>query len=620
MSGQRAAENVDLFFEPGFFSIVPPRLAKNHWIDGDRVRFHLGFAEKMGGWEYVPLLQGAVTPAQYIGTARAVHDWSSLDTQQWIAIATNKKLYLVNNGRLYDITPLRKTSNVTNVITTTNASNIVTITDTDHRADVGDYVTIVGASAVGGITIDGSYEIKSIPVGGNSFTIQHSVAASSGATGGGSFSIQYDISAGLDSNGELLGYGTGAYGAETYGTPRTAGTGITARLRTWSLENWGEDLVASYTDGEIFHWDRTSGPNSRARLIQNAPKSVQRILVNPENRHLIALGGQLNNTESDPMRVRWCSQEDFDTWNVDPDDTSNTAGSKRLDYGSRLITAIKTRKANYIWSDTQMYVMQFVGPNDIFGFDPVGTCKIVGPNAAIDANGVVYFMAHDNFYLYDGVLQQLPSAVWNVLFKDAATRIDREQLEKVHASTYLSKNEVKWLYASEAGTGECDRYVIYNYALQCWYYGTESRTAYRDISEAISGNVKDPYGVNGGYLYRHEVGMDQVEASGTTAQAWYLRSADLSRGGSDRFQLLNKLTPEWQRLNGNITITGYSKQKPNQAAYTAKGPYTHADTDDEYDLRVRGPQISIKLAGNVLTQDMRLGNFQALVTMYGQRG
>jgi hypothetical protein len=620
MSGPRAAEERDLFFEPGFFTNSTRRMAKNRWVDGDRIRFHMGMPEKILGWEYIPLQQGSVQNATYIGLARALHDWSSLDDQKWIAIGTHKKLYLANSGRLYDITPLRKTSNVSGAITTTNASAVVTLTDVDHRAEVGDYVTIIGASAVGGITLSGSYEILTVGANGNTFTVTHSAPASSGASGGGTFSIEYDISAGLASNGELLGYGTGDYGEGTYGTPRTAGLGIQARLRSWSLDNWGEDLIASYNDGEIFHWDRTSGPNSRARLIQNAPKEVQRILVNPENRHLIAFGAQFQNGEADPMRVRWCSQEDFDIWVPDPDDTTNTAGSKRLDFGSRLITAIKSRKQNYIWSDTQMYAMQFVGPNEVFGFDPLGSCKIAGPNAAVDVDGLVFFIAHDNFYRYDGVLTTLPCEVWNTVFKNTATRIDRTQMEKVYCSAYQSRTEVRWDYPSEAGAGECDRYVIYNYGENVWYFGSATRTAYHDISEATSSTMKQPYGVHGGYLYRHEQGFDQVEVAGTTAQTWFLLSGDLSIGGSDKIMLLNNLVPDFERLNGNISVSVFAKQKPRQAAYTQKGPYTFADTAEDYDIRARGPQLALRLGGAALAQDMRLGIFQALVTLYGSRG
>jgi hypothetical protein len=626
MTGRRAAELKDLLFEPGFFTVTTPRAARNRWIDGDRIRFFQGYPEKMLGWQYISLTQGSTTDATYIGIARALHDWASLDKQQWIAIGTHVKLYLANSSRLYDITPLRKTSNVSGALATTNGSATVTVTDNDHRAEPGDYVTIVGAAAVAGITVAGSYQVQTVGGGGNTFTITHSAPANAATTGGGTFSIEYDIAAGLASNGEKLGYGTGLYGAGTYGTPRPAGQGLRARMRTWSLDNWGEDLVASYNDGEIYHWDRTSGPNSRARLLQNAPKQVQRILVNPENRHLIAFGAQFQNGEADPMRIRWCSQEDFDTWVPDPDDTSNTAGSKRLDHGSRLVTAIKTRKTNYCWSDTQMYNVPFVGPNETFGAEPLGSCQIIGPNAAVDADGIVYFMAHDNFYVYDGVLRVLPCAVWDTVFgkgaENAATRIDKEQVEKVFGSTFLSRNEIRWEYASEAGSGECDRYVIYNTGLDCWYFGSMTRTAYHDISEAAGLNgVKAPYAVYGGYLYRQETGLDQVEQVGTTAQSWYIRSADLSVGGSDRIVLINNIVPEYKRLNGDVSVSVFTKQKPMQAAYTQKGPYTFAATAEDYDIRARGPQIALRVSGSALAQDMRMGIFQVLPTLsVGSRG
>lgn len=610
MSGPRAAKYKDLRFEPGFFTNDTPRGSPNRWKDGNWVRFDRGLPEKMGGYARIPLT--GENSGIYTGVARALHDWASLDGQQWISIGTSCKLYLVNNAKLYDITPRRKSSTLTNPFGTTNGSPLVVVTDPNHRAEPGDHIRIFGGTAVGGLTLSGSYDVASV-IGPNSYRINAGSNASSTATGGGDVSIEYDIACGLGSNGELLGYGTGLYGAGTYGTPRTAGQGIQTKLRTWSFDNWGEDLVASPSGGGLYWWDRTTGSNSRATLVQEAPSQIQRILVNPENRILIALGCTSLTGQPDKMLVRWCSQENFNDWTAS---TTNLAGGKRLDYGSEIITGIRSRGQNLIWTDTQLYGMEFVGAPFVFAFRPLGTCSIMGPNAAIDDNGIVYFMGVDDFFTYDGVLSPMPCDVHTYVFGD----FDRTQADKVYCSTYRRKGEIRWEYPSESGTGENDRYVVFNRNLNCWYYGTITRTAYHDVSRAISGSMTNPYGVNNGRLYQHEQGTDDVDGVTTTVKAWFLESYDISIEGSDSFFLINSLVPDYDQISGAHNLYIKKKRRPQQAAYQTRGPYTVSGTIDFIDARARSSQMALRFENGLLAgQHFRMGKWQALATPYGGR-
>lgn len=605
--GPRAAKLTNLAFQPGFYTNNTPRDSKGRWVDGNRVRFSKGSPEKMRGWE-AQTLTGDYNGV-YQGVARAVHDWTSLDNQQWIAIGTHTKLFLVNNGKLFDITPLRKTSNLMDPLSTTLGSPLVKITDPDHRAEVGDTVTVSGATAVGGITLNGPYYIDSL-AGVNAYYVRALSNATSTVGGGGSMTIDYDIRIGLPENGELLGYGTGPYGAGTYGTARPVGSGSPGIMRIWSLDNWGEDLMASPNDGALYLWDRVKGPNSRATLIPNAPDSIQRILVNPENRFLVALGCTTVDGSPDKMEVRWCSEENFNDW-VASD--TNSAGGKRLDYGSKIITGISTHGRIIVWTDLQLYGMDFIGAPLYFGFQPLGDCSIVGPNAAIDVNGVIFFWGFDDFFIYDGTLRVIPCDVWTHVFSN----FDRTQAEKVYASTYRKKGEVRWDYEDEEGNGH---YVIYNYVENCWYYGDMDRTAYHDISRSITGYLTNPYGLNNGTLYKHEFGTDEVEASSTNVMSWFMQSNDLSLGGSDTPFLITQLVPDYDLLEGDHIVTLTTRRFPNAADFETRGPYALNSDTERIDVRARGSQTSLLLeSGTEEGQDFRMGIWQARAVPHGGR-
>lgn len=615
MAGERKARDNDLPYQPGVVTNVPPRDAIGRFKDSNRIRWFKGLPEKIGGWVR-QTLGGKVT---YIGIARALHDWTSLDTQKWVAIGTNCKLYLVNNEVLYDVTPMRKASNTVDSLSVTLGSPIITVHDPDHRANEGDHITLIASAAIGGFEVNGSYDIDEV-IDPDTYTVTFSQNFSSTATGGGFVTVEYDVSCGLPYNGELLGYGTGVYSAGTYGTPRAVGTGVPARMRTWSLDNWGEDLVGAYSDGELYWWDRTNGPNSRAQLVSAAPTGIQRMLVNPENRHIILLGCSGLDGIFDPMRVRWCSQEDLNTWIPTQE---NTAGGKRLDYGSRLVTGIRSRTQNLIWTDSQLYAMQYVGAPYVFGFNPLGACKIVGPNAAIDVNGTVYFMVFNDFMVYDGTLRVLPCEVHTRVFGDADRAIegdfDETQAEGVYCSSYMAKNEVTWFYPTRTGG---IRYVTLNYSADnpCWYFGEMTRTAYRDGQEILPGKRTNPYGVNNGYLYLHETGKNEVEGATITPQDWWLETYDNHAGGSDAVVLMHRMVPNFSRITGEMRMRLYLKAYPMESAYRERGPFTVSAATPTIDARAKAAQLAIRWeSAGGLDEDFRMGMWQINGTPYGGR-
>lgn len=650
-----------------------------------------------------PAVDPTYLPTTYLGIARDLHDWASIDGQFWIAIGTHLKLYVVNQATLYDITPDRKTSNVMNALTTTNASNVVTVVDPGHQANTGDFVDITGATAVGGVTVNGDYQI--VVVDPSSYTILAASNATSGATGGGSFSITYEIPAGLPANGELLGYGTYLYGALTYGTPRPVGTGVFARMRTWSLDNYGQDLIASQSDGEIYWWQKNSGPNSPAAIIPAAPQGCQRVLVDAQQRVIIALGCTDVTSTYDAMLIRWCSFDDITDW-VPTD--QNTAGDDLLTAGSRIITGLKTKGQNLIFTDTTLYRMVFVGSPDIYDVIPAGQVTIVGPNAAVDVDGVAYMMGFDNIYNYSGTLNLQSCDVWETVFDpNVPTSLDRTQSEGVVTYTYEPKTEITWLYPSIGGkftvtftagiaqgatsatlatpwTGETglynlqfadqeaqvvvltknqttatwglpltaavagtatsignDRYVTFNWEDGTWYAGGWYRTCAQGRAPAMNGY---PYGVNAGYLYQHEIGTDAVEASGTNAIGWFMKSLDITIGGakseytmggsdsrfvvggSDAHLLLRSMLPDWVYMTGEMNLTVSTKDRPQDPSYVVSGPVAFSESTDQIDIDAHGSQLVIQLdnftAGGgepSLGSSFRAGIFQGLATPYAKR-
>lgn len=616
MAGSRASEERTLDFLPGFFTNYSARDAVSRWKDGNWVRWHKGLVEKMGGYERMTIT--GYNSGVYQGVARALHDWSSLDSQQWIALGTNCKLHIVNNGTLYDITPIRKSSNVVDPFTTTLGSAVVLVVDPDHRAEPGDHVFITAASAVGGLTLSGDYEITSV-VGVNSYQITASSNATSGATGGGGTTISYNIYCGLASNGEALGWGTGEFGEGTWGTPRVPGTGIPKKLRIWSLAQFGEDLLANPSEGALYWWDRTTGPNARATVVKNAPSSILRIVVEADARIVVAIGCTTLSGTFDPMQIRWCSQENFNDWIPT---VENTAGGQRLGVGSRLVTGINSNSTILIWSNEQLYTLDYVGAPLQFLPSKKGKTFIVGPNAAVDANGVAYWMSFDEFQRFDGVIDTLPCDVHSYVFgKNSPNRLDKTQAEKVTASYFQAKNEIRWEYPSVAGSGEVDRYVIFNPEMKCWYYGAISRTAYRGVSEAVDGYMQYPYGASGGYLYTHEIGTDSVDGTETVIP-WHLTSYDMNIGSSSKFFIVNSITPvadEETSISGDMLLTLFKKRKP-QSAYETRGPYTFNEDSESVDVRCRGSQVAMKLSNGVeLGQDFRLGKWLLEVSPDGGR-
>jgi hypothetical protein len=500
--GKRAVPFEPLEMPPGIFTEETNAGAVRRWKIGDNARWDSSQPQKVGGFIRRLLSDIDGLDAEYMGKARAYHEWESLDGQSWIAFGTACKLYLISADVLYDITPLRRQVYLVGAITTQNGSSIVTVNDPLNDAQEGDHFTVSGGTAVGGITIPaGEYDVASV-IDPNNFTFDTGIVATSSTTGGGTMTFRYDISCGLESDGFLYGYGVGDYGEETYGTPRSSST-YRGYARIWSLDNWGEDLMASPNGDTLYIWKHNTGPQSKAEAVVGAPANIEHMLVGPDNLHVIALGANLASTGvQDRMFVRWNAQNDYNDWVAT---STNDAGSKRLDVGSRLITGVKTNRQILLYTDKAVYVVSFIGGSDVYDIVLAGRAPVImSPNSAVDVDGTVYSMMEDDFYIFDGTLRVLDCDVKSYVFGDAENvGLNFDQRSKVTVRLVREFNEIWWSYPRGSET-ENSAAVIYNYYRKCWYLSSIPR----EIGGDVTSYYRKPVALYDGKLWIHETGVD----------------------------------------------------------------------------------------------------------------
>jgi hypothetical protein len=572
MAGNRQANMIDMQLQPGLYMQRSKRQALGRYTDGNNVRWYRGLPQKHGGFQETLLVDENGTRVWYKGHARSCKTWDSLDGQNWIAFGTEYKLYVVNNGQLYDITPIRKTTTIVNGFSVVAGQLTITVTDPGHDAQEDDFVTFQGASAFANINLNKEFQISAVP-DLDHYVIVIDVPASATVTnGGGTVLANYDWPSGLVSDGTLTGYGTGQYGEDTYGTARTDST-YGGYARIWSLDNWGEDLLASPNGDALFWWQRQLGPDSHAIIRPTAPANIERMLVGPDDRHVIALGTNLLSEDitsvtgqQDRMFVRWCTGDNFDDWV--PQETAaetNDAGSKRLDLGSRLITACKTRTSVLIFSDEGLYNTALTGGLDVYSITPLGSSvRIISANAAVDVAGVVFLMHTKGFGKFDGTYQDIPCDIADFIFgSDKSPVLNRQMASKIYAEVRLDYFEVRWHFCS-LDSEENDRVAIFNWQMQCWYVS--------DIARECSMDKNVFYGVPIGFselgMWQEETGQDagteeplfnyletwEGEISTTDQHSIPQTSTIWGQSSGQWLLLVHSVFPDFKELEGSLTL------------------------------------------------------------------
>jgi hypothetical protein len=551
-----------LQFKPGVNQEITSYSNEGGWRDCDKIRFRFGYPEKIGGWE-------KYSSATYLGSARALHNWIALDGSNYLGVGTHLKYYIEEGQAFSDITPIRSTTGAGDAtFAATNGSAVITVTDSSHGAVENDFVTFSSAASLGGnitaAVLNVEHQITQI-VDANSYKITASATASGSDSGnGGSNTVAaYQINVGLDSVVGGTGWGAGTWGRGAWGSAEPNGLTTTTEIRLWSHDNFGEDLLINARDSNIFYWDRTNNLSTRAIELstisgtkRSVPTIAKQILVSDQDRHVIAFGcdglnssntaAQGNGTQ-DPLLIRFSSQEDPIDWYPT---ATNTAGDIRLGAGSTFVQAVETKREILVWTDTALNSMRFIGPPFTFGLQQLASnITIMGPNAAVATEDVVFWMGIDNFYVYAGQTQQLPCTVKNKVFLD----FNFSQTTKVIAGVNSEFSEVFWFYPS-AASNDNDRYVVYNYGEKVWYFGTMSRSAWLD-----RGVRQYPIAAESSYLYNHELGYDDDGS----AMNSFIESAALDIEDGDRFVYINKVIPD-------LTFTGSTNLSSPQATFTVK--------------------------------------------------
>ena len=601
--------------------------AEGGWIDADNVRFRYGLPEKIGGWEEFTTL------TQYlVGMASEVFTWNNLVGIPYAMVGTDRKLYVLTGGIYYDITPIRLTTAAGDVtFAASTGSPILTVTDTSHGAIQGDFVTFSGATTLGGnITaaiLNSEYEITSI-VTANSYTITAPVNATAGDSGNGGGSVvgAYQITIGSDVNYFDFGWGVGPWGGGSWGTPRAPGTGIALFSRVWQFDNYGEDVVCQLVNGTPYYWELSLGTSTRAVVLAGAPGKNTFALLSTPDRHLVCLGTETtlgDPTSQDPMFVRFSNQEDITSF---VESATNTAGGQRLSDGSTIKTAIRSRGQILILTDSSLHGMQYIGPPYTFGFQQLSAnCGCIGPHAAIDVNGVAFWMGTDAFYVFDGTVKKLACTVQDYVFKD----MNQVQGTKNFVGLNSQFNEVTWWYSSYT-SDFIDRCVTYNYLENVWSIGTMARTAWVNtgtyakpigteyLETSTASTISTIYGLTAGrtIVYNQETGAN---ANGS-ALAANIKSGYFDIGDGDDMLYMKRFIPDFKDQVGDLTVNLLLRAFPQATASPSSlDPYTITPTTEKVDTRARGRQISLKIESTALATTWRFGTMRVDIQPDGLR-
>lgn len=579
------------------------------WYDCDKIRFRSGSAEKLGGW--VPF-----STSYYLGICRSLNNWVTLGGNKLIGVGTNLKFYVNQGGSYYDITPLRATETLTDPFETTSGSPIVEVTDAAGGYSDGDFVTFSGATAVGGLTLNGEYQISAI--GGSTYTITASSNASSSATGGGTVTAAYQVNIGPSVVVPLTGWGAGAWGNGTWGV----GSASTDSLRIWSQSNFGEDLVFCPRGSGLYYWDASSGVTSNRGVnvttlagASDVPTKVNITYVSDISRFVFAFGcTDLGSSVLDPMLIRWSDQESVVDWTPLP---TNQAGSLRLSQGSEIMSVIQSRQEILVWTDAALYSLQYLGAPEGWGATLVGeNISIAGQKSVSLASGTTYWMGIDKFYKYDGRTQTLRCDLRQYIFSD----INTAQMEQVVCGTNEGFNEVWWFYCSRDSV-VIDRYAIYNYLEDIWYYGNMGRTAWLD-SGLQAGPIAATYVNN---IVSHEVGNDD-NMNGTPApMEAFITSAEFDLDDGHKFAFVWRMLPDvtfrGSDVNSPSIVMSLLPLKNSGSGYTnpaSVGLTNSASVTRTVDLpveqftgqvytRIRARQMAMKISSTGLGVAWQLG-------------
>lgn len=562
---------IKLQFKPGVNRDQTDYSNEGGWYECDKIRFRSGYPEKLGGWT-------KVTPNTFDGVCRQMWNWITTYNDNLLALGTNTNVFVENGGYYYDITPFGELLAGSNTFSVTTASNVVSVTTTTPLPAwvVNDeYLKISGFTvALGGIPAASLNGARAVTVTGtNSFTfVVNATASSTTSVSGVEYTVQAEIEPGNAVTIQGTGWGVGSWGRDAWGLG-TTGSGVDLPQRDWWFDNFDNDLVMNVRNGGAYWWYRGTDNDPQTALATHAvslqeyataegfdpnavPSKVMQVLVSQQDRHLIAFGavpfGFTDPADFDPMLIRWADQDTPGDWT--PSQT-NTAGDLRVSRGSKIVRALPSRQEILVWTDSNLYTLQFTGTLDVFSLQEYAdNISIMSPRAMASAANITYWMGQDKFYAYTGRVETLPCTLRNHVFNN----INNEQADQVVCGTNEQWNEIWWFYPT-ADSDYNNAYVVYNHLERIWYYGTIERTAWLDTPlRHFPHAANTPITVNGnsvttgsGVTYAHENGID---ADGAPMDS-YIQSSDFDLDDGEQFMLTRRILPD-------ISFTGSTAQSP----------------------------------------------------------
>ena len=638
---------IDFKFLPGIDKQDTSAGAENRWVDSDNVRFRYGLPEKVGGWS-------SLITDTIVGVARRQFAFVDLDGNRYIAIGTDKFLLIYFEGQLYDITPLKATlSSCT--IATTSGSAVCSITKASHNLSAGDIVLLDNVTLpVGTGYSDSDFEDKLFQVtsvtSSSVFTITQSSNATATVSTGGSIDVKPYEQVGPAEQSYGYGWGIDTWGTGNWGEAASA-SDVSLEPGLWSLSNFGQVLVATIANGKTFTWNAGDAARLTTRAstttsgfeTTNNPTATRVSLVSPTTRHLIHLGTETtigDTTTQDDMFIRFSDQENINDYTPT---AINSAGSQRLQDGTKIVGSLKAKETILVWTDNALYTMKFVGAPFTFGFEQVGTnCGLIGKNAAVEIDGAAFWMSPNGFFMFDGTVKSLPCSVEDYVYDQA----DTTKGQQIYAGLNNLYTEVVWYYPSTSSEYN-DQYVIYNYGEGSgkqipegvWYTGTEARTTWIDASvypkpfatkfnNSATGTFPVIVGESGlgqTTLFEHEVGTDQVNPDGsTTTVTSFVKSYDfdLQSEGTvgEVFLAVRRFIPDFKDLQGNAKVTLAVKRYPQQSdTSTSLSPFTITTSTNKKDTRARGRFVNIKIENDSNSESWRFGTMRLDIQPDGRR-
>ena len=531
-------------------------------------------------------------------------------------------------------------------------------------------------SGVATTTLNGALNADTAGTGGSGTAITLT-SVTGFPTGGGTIAVGNELITytGISSN-DITGITRGANGTATFGTSNGqahssgatvsnatnfSGFGSAVNASTvvlepglWSLDNFGQVLIATIANGKTFTWNagastpllNRASTTTSGFATGNNPTASRVTLISPTTRHLIHLGTETtigDTTTQDDMFIRFSDQEDINTYIAT---SINSAGSQRLQDGTRIVGALKAKETILIWTDNALYTMKFIGSPFTFGFEQVGTnCGLIGKNAAVEIDGSAFWLSPNGFFLFDGTVKSLPCSVEDFVFND----FDTTKGQQVAAGLNNLFTEVTWYYPSSSSDFN-NKYVVFNYGENCWYTGTEARTSWMDgtiypapyatkYSSTADGTFPVVVGQDGlgqTKYFEHEIGTDQVNEDGsTTIVPSFIKSFDFdlqqrqkdARGRSsgpsiagEVFLAVRRFVPDFKTLAGNAKVTLAVKRYPQQSdTSTSLSPFTIDSSTDKKDTRARGRFVNFKIENDSNGEEWRFGTFKLDIQPDGRR-